>query len=97
MSNWRSIAGDNLSGIAAGYGLSLNELVEVNDWSEGADHAIFPGDVIALRDDAVAVSTTRPPSNNTGDDDDDTSGVTTAQATVTVVATRRRPGRRSTR
>ena len=82
MSNWRSIAGDNLSGIAAGYGLSLNELVEVNDWSEGADHAIFPGDVIALPDDAVAVSTTRPPSNNTGDDDDDDTSAT-AQATVT--------------
>ena len=64
-------AGDTLSGIAASYGLSLNELVEVNEWSDGANHAIFPGDVIALPGGAVAVSTTRPPSNNVGDEGDD--------------------------
>ena len=81
-------SGDTLSGIAASYGLSLNELVEVNDWSEGADHAIFPGDVIGLPDDAVAVSTTRPPSDNSGDsggDDDDTGG--TSQGTPNDEAT----------
>ena len=64
-------SGDTLSGIAAGYGLSLSELVDANEWSDGSDHAIFPGDVIALPDDAVAVSTTRPPSNNNGGNDDD--------------------------
>ena len=52
-------SGDTLSGIAASCGLSLNELVEVNDWSEGTDHAIFPGDVTCLPDDAVDVSTSR--------------------------------------
>ena len=76
-------SGDTLSGIAASYGLSLSELVEVNDWSEGADHAIFPGDVIALPDDAVAVPTTRPPSNNNGGDDDDDNAGGTSQATTT--------------
>ena len=68
-------SGDTLSGIAAGYGVSLGELVGVNEWSDGSDHAIFPGDVIGLPDDAVAVSTTRAPSNNNsnGDDDDNES------------------------
>jgi hypothetical protein len=60
-----------LSGIAAGHGVSLSELVDANDWSDGSDHAIFPGDVIALPDNAVAVSTTRPAVNDDGDDDDD--------------------------
>ena len=48
-------AGDTLSGIAAGHGVSLSELIDTNEWSDGSDHAIFPGDVIALPDDAVAV------------------------------------------
>ena len=64
-------AGDTLSGIAAGHGLSLSELVDANEWTDGSDHAIFPGDVIALPDDAVAVPTTRSPSNNNDDSDDE--------------------------
>jgi hypothetical protein len=69
-----------LSGIAASYGLTLNELIEVNDWSDGADHAIFPGDVIGLPDDAVGVSTTRPPSNDNPSADDDGDSAQTSPA-----------------
>jgi LysM repeat protein len=41
-------SGDYLSGIADEAGVSLGELVAVNGWPEGADHPIFPGDVIRL-------------------------------------------------
>lgn len=54
-------AGDTLSGIASSYGVSLDELVEANDWSDGANHAIFPGDEIRLPADASAVAATTPP------------------------------------
>ena len=73
------VAGDTLNGIAAGYGLSLGDLVAVNEWSDGSDHAIFPGDVIALPEGAVAVSTTRPAVSN---DDDRTSTTVGPQATT---------------
>jgi LysM repeat protein len=53
-------AGDTLSGIAASYGLTLDELIAANGWTDGAEHAIFPGDVVELPAGAVAVSTTRP-------------------------------------
>ena len=81
------VAGDTLNGIAASHGLSLSELVEVNGWSDGSEHAIFPGDVIALPEGAVAVSTTRP-ADNGGDDDDDTTTMTAgSSATTTAPAT----------
>jgi LysM domain-containing protein len=57
-------AGDTLSGIAASYGVTLDELVDANGWTDGADHAIFPGDAVQLPDGAVAVSTTRPAASN---------------------------------
>ena len=76
----RYSAGDIPSGIAASYGVSLSELVEANGWTDGANHAIFPGDVIALPDDAVAVSTTRPAVN---DDDRNTSTTAGSSGTST--------------
>jgi LysM repeat protein len=82
-------SGDSLSGIAAGHGVALSELVAINGWSDGSAHAIFPGDVIVLPDDAVAVSTTRPPNNDTDDDDADgaTAPTTTPSATATPAPT----------
>ena len=80
-------AGDTLSGIAAGYGLSLSELVDANEWTDGSDHAIFPGDVIALPADAVAVSTTRPAVNDDDDGDDDDSTSAGPSATTTAAPT----------
>jgi LysM repeat protein len=57
-------AGDTLSGIAASYGLTFEELIAANGWSDGAEHAIFPGDVVELPAGVVAVSTTRSASAN---------------------------------
>jgi LysM repeat protein len=52
------VAGDTLSGIAAAFGLTLDELIAANGWSDGPGHAIFPGDVIELPADAASVPTT---------------------------------------
>ena len=41
-------AGDTLSGIAARAGVSVADLVTANDWPEGIDHLLLPGDVIEL-------------------------------------------------
>jgi LysM repeat protein len=79
-------SGDTLSGIAAAYGVSLSELVYANDWSDGTDHAIFPGDVIALPDGTVAVSTTRPPSNNSESNNDIDNGASATTSTAPTAA-----------
>ena len=42
------VAGDTLSGIAERAGISLSGLVAANEWADGADHLILPGDVIDL-------------------------------------------------
>lgn len=40
--------GDFLSGIAADYDIALDELVAINDWPEGIDHRIDPGDSVII-------------------------------------------------
>lgn len=41
-------AGDFLSGIAAKTGTTVDAIVEVNGWEDGANHVIFPGQVIKM-------------------------------------------------
>lgn len=42
------VAGDYLAGIAAKTGTTVKAIVEVNGWTDGAAHRIYPGDVIKL-------------------------------------------------
>jgi LysM repeat protein len=42
------VAGDYLAGIAAKVGTTVQAIVTANGWSDGADHPIYPGDVIKL-------------------------------------------------
>ncbi|BAN01451.1 LysM peptidoglycan-binding domain-containing protein [Ilumatobacter coccineus] len=42
------VAGDTLSGIAERAGITLGDLVAANDWADGIDHLLQPGDVILL-------------------------------------------------
>lgn len=42
------VAGDTLSGIAGRAGVSLEELIVANGWSDGSAHLIVPGDRIVL-------------------------------------------------
>ncbi len=61
-------SGDTLSGIAERAGISLPELVNANEWPDGSDHLILPGEVIMLpqgatvptRDQAAPVITDAP-------------------------------------
>lgn len=41
-------AGDYLSGIATKFNTTVDAIVAANGWSDGAAHALFPGDVINL-------------------------------------------------
>ena len=41
-------AGDYLSGIAANTGTTVDAIIEVNGWTDGIDHKLFPGDEIKL-------------------------------------------------
>lgn len=41
-------SGDFLSGIAADYDVALDELVAINDWPEGVEHRIDPGDSVII-------------------------------------------------
>ena len=42
------VAGDTLSGIADRAGVSVADIVTANEWPDGGDHLILPGDVIKL-------------------------------------------------
>jgi len=42
------VQGDYLSNIAKRYSVTLDELVAYNDWPEGANHNLYPGDVIKI-------------------------------------------------
>jgi LysM repeat protein len=41
-------SGDYLAGIAAKYSVSLDELIAYNEFPEGANHPLYPGDVIQI-------------------------------------------------
>ncbi len=41
-------AGDYSSGIAAETGVTIDDLIAVNGWSDGTGHVIHPGDVLVL-------------------------------------------------
>ncbi len=47
-------AGDTLSDIAEKSGISLGDLVNANEWPDGSNHLILPGDVITLPQGATA-------------------------------------------
>ena len=46
--NYTVQAGDTISGIARNFDVTIDVLVAANGWSDGANHAIFPGDTIII-------------------------------------------------
>ncbi len=42
------VDGDSLAGIAQAFGIDMQALITYNEWPEGRDHPIFPGDIIAI-------------------------------------------------
>jgi LysM repeat protein len=41
-------AGDFLAKIAQQFGVTMDEIVQYNEWEDGVDHPLFPGDEIAI-------------------------------------------------
>lgn len=70
------VSGDTISGIAARADVTVDALVEANGWTDGTDHLILPGDVIALPTGSSIADS--PTTDSTSDDpaatDGDSSG-----------------------
>ena len=52
--NYTVQAGDTISGIASNFDVSIDALTAANGWTDGANHAIFPGDTIIIPGPATA-------------------------------------------
>jgi LysM repeat protein len=50
------VAGDFLASIADRYGVEIDDIVGANEWDDGREHLLLPGDEIYLPADAVAPS-----------------------------------------
>jgi LysM repeat protein len=61
------VAGDFLRSIAETYDVEIDDIVGANEWDDGRDHLLLPGQEIYLPADAVMPATTEAPD---GDDDD---------------------------
>lgn len=80
------VAGDTVSGIAAKAGISAKSLAAQNGWSDGANHAIFPGDAVKLPANAKPVSSPPTPATTAPDSTSTTVPPTGAVVLYTVVA-----------
>lgn len=58
-------AGDSLASIAERFGITLEQLVNYNEFPDGASHLILPGDVIVIPPDALAPDTGVPATTTT--------------------------------
>lgn len=82
-------AGDYLSSIANRYKVKLEDLVAYNDWADGANHALYPGDIIKIPPgftvpDESATSTTAAGTETTGGDTGEGGGESTTSPPTTV-------------
>jgi len=50
------VANDTVYGIARKHGVSAETLAQLNSWSDGATHGIFPGDTVKVPDGATATT-----------------------------------------
>ena len=95
-------AGDALSTIGDAYGVTAQQIADANDWSDGIDHVIQPGQTIRLpagaqlRPGATNAATTaaapQPPTTTAGATAAPTTTATSAAPAVELRA-RRRPRR----
>ncbi len=77
------VAGDYLAKIAKSAGTTIQSIVDVNEWSDGQDHPIFPGDTIVLPEGATAPAVT---TETTAASTDSTTDSSTADTTATSTA-----------
>lgn len=67
---WKVVSGDTVVGIARRYGITPNELVTYNQWPEGLQHPLYPGDEVKIQPGATLVDqslVTTPPSQTVTD------------------------------
>lgn len=62
-------AGDAVSAIASRFGITMEELANFNEWPNGINQSIFPGDVIGIPPGALIPGADAPASPDAGDDD----------------------------
>jgi|EndMetStandDraft_3_1072993.scaffolds.fasta_scaffold329361_1 LysM repeat protein len=80
-------AGDYLSGIAARYKVKLDDLIAFNDWADGTNHPINPGEIIKIPPgytvpDESATTTTAATETTDGDTGEGGDSTTSPPTTV---------------
>jgi LysM repeat protein len=76
-------AGDYLARIASLHGVSVDEIVAYNDWSDGINHNLFPGDIVLIPPGAQLPSA----APDDEEDDDTATDDTSAEPASTDAAT----------
>lgn len=74
------VANDNLSKIAAAHGISMDDIISYNEWTDGTNHLLIPGETVRIPPNAKVPGTgtgtadpgagaggTTPPSGTTAD------------------------------
>ena len=77
-------AGDVLVGIAGWFCVNADEVVSVNGWADGFEHALFPGDVIKIPASACVRGRPQPTSASSVDVAGDNVGMLTATGLASV-------------
>jgi LysM repeat protein len=84
-------AGDFLSGIATRYKVKIDDIVAYNEWADGTNHPLYPGDVIRIPPGYTvpdeSATTTTAATETTEDDGDTGEGDDTDESTTSPPST----------
>lgn len=80
------VAGDSLSRIADRFGVTMEDLVNYNEWPDGITHVLLPGDLIRIPPNAVVPAGAAGPSHDPNDPADTTATPTSLPLALDVTA-----------